>query len=68
VVDVVADGDTIRFIENGATEYVTVRLLCIIRLSAWSTAVREETCAERCCTYTDSVSRQDTRIPDAVCH
>src|SRR6056297_426881 len=29
VVDVVADGDTIRFIENGATEYVTVRLLGI---------------------------------------
>ena len=27
VVDVVADGDTIRFIEDGATDYVTVRLL-----------------------------------------
>ena len=29
VVDVVADGDTIRFIENGATDYSTVRLLGI---------------------------------------
>jgi micrococcal nuclease len=29
VVDVVADGDTIRFIEDGSTEYVTVRLLGI---------------------------------------
>lgn len=29
VVDVVADGDTFRFIENGASEYVTVRLLGI---------------------------------------
>lgn len=29
VVDVVADGDTFRFIESGATEYVTVRLLGI---------------------------------------
>jgi micrococcal nuclease len=27
VVDVVADGDTFRFIEDGTTEYVTVRLL-----------------------------------------
>ena len=29
VVDVVADGDTFRFIEDGATDYVTVRLLGI---------------------------------------
>ncbi len=29
VVDVVADGDTFRFIENGASEYTTVRLLGI---------------------------------------
>lgn len=29
VVDVVADGDTFRFIENGATDYVTIRLLGI---------------------------------------
>jgi len=29
VVDVVADGDTIRFIEDGAIDYVTVRLLGI---------------------------------------
>ena len=29
VVDVVADGDTIRFIENGADGYVTIRLLGI---------------------------------------
>ncbi|HEV8023428.1 MAG TPA: thermonuclease family protein, partial [Candidatus Nanopelagicales bacterium] len=29
VVDVVADGDTIRFIENGSSDYVTVRLLGI---------------------------------------
>ena len=29
VVDVVADGDTIRFIEEGATDYVTIRLLGI---------------------------------------
>jgi micrococcal nuclease len=29
VVDVVADGDTIRFIENGSTDYMTVRLLGI---------------------------------------
>lgn len=29
VVDVVADGDTIRFIENGSSDYATVRLLGI---------------------------------------
>ncbi len=29
VVDVVADGDTIRFVENGSNDYVTVRLLGI---------------------------------------
>lgn len=29
IVDVVADGDTIRFIEDGTTEYITVRLLGI---------------------------------------
>ena len=27
IVDVVADGDTFRFIENGSSDYVTVRLL-----------------------------------------
>ena len=27
VVDLVADGDTFRFIENGTSEYVTIRLL-----------------------------------------
>ena len=30
VVDVVADGDTFRFIEDGTSEYVTVRLLGVI--------------------------------------
>lgn len=29
IVDVVADGDTIRFIENGASDFVTVRLIGI---------------------------------------